>query len=62
MYEDEQYRHNAELLNAYYEQDMQERAARDSLFQEYRDWDAEERGIQDPGCGDREEGQATPAD
>jgi len=33
---------NAELLNAYYERDMQERAACDSLFQEYCEWDAEE--------------------
>ncbi|KAI9434622.1 hypothetical protein H4582DRAFT_2175237 [Lactarius indigo] len=62
MHEDEQYRLNAELLNTYYERDMEERAARDSLFQEYRDWDAEERGIQDPGRDDREEGQATPSD
>ena len=62
MYEDIQFQHNTELLNAYHERDMEEREARDSLIQELRMWRWAsaldlEREIRDSGHGDGEDGQ-----
>ena len=48
MHEDIQYRHNTELLNAYIERDIAERAARESLLQAIHRWNAGEGSTQDP--------------
>jgi hypothetical protein len=46
MQEAEQDQRNFELINEYYERDIQEREAREELLQEYRQWNAEEGNTQ----------------
>lgn len=56
MHEDEHSRYNVKLLNDYIERDMEEREVRESLVQEYHEWDTKETGSH----GDQEEGQDAP--